>query len=201
MIDYALLRGTVPERVIAELRERGSGMGITTYARLAHFLAQVSHESGGFKRVYENLNYSEERLLVVFKKYFDRRTARLYARKPEMIANRVYANRGGNGDEKSGDGWRYRGRGFLQLTLKDNYAKFAKDIRDDVVKYPDLVATKYALTSACWFFMDKNIFPICDRGVTYDVVKAVTLKINGGYNGLEDRWGRFKYFASILKIL
>ena len=166
--------------------------------RLAHFLAQTAHESGNFKHVRENLNYSAEGLLKVFPKYFDKTTAPIYARKPEMIANIVYESRMGNGNRNTGDGWRYRGRGYLGLTGKANYKAFGDFIGVDLVKDPDLVATKYALTSAGWFFEMRKLWKICDQGVGDDVIVRVSKLINGGTIGLADRRSKTKVFTDLL---
>ena len=166
---------------------------------LAHFLGQSSHESLGFKVVYENLNYSAQGLLNTFKKYFPNSViAGKYSRKPEMIANKVYANRMGNGDEKSGDGYKYRGRGYIQLTGKDNYKSFSKFIGEDCVSNPDLVATKYPFESAIWFFKNNNIFSLA-KDLSDNSIIAVTKKVNGGLNGLADRKDKTKYFYELLK--
>ena len=138
--------------------------GIDTPLRKAHFLAQVAHESGGFKFVSENLNYSVKALYVVFRKYFPTlQAAEGYARQPEKIANKVYANRMENGDEASGDGWRYRGRGLIQLTGKTNNKLFSQSSGQDFVNTPDAVATpEWALSSACWFWKKNNINKYAD---------------------------------------
>lgn len=161
--------------------------GIVSSLEKAHFIAQMVHESGNFSRTDENLNYSLERLLVVFKKYFPTRTlALLYARQPAKIANRVYANRYGNGNEASGDGYRYRGRGPTQLTFKGNYAEASQDIYGDdrLVKNPDMVADpEIGAKTAVWYWNSRG----CCAPSRRDDVAAVTQKINGGDNGLEDR--------------
>lgn len=159
-----------------------------TPERGAHFFGQTEHETGGFKLFVENLNYSADGLKKIFPKYFPGNMADLYARQPEKIANRVYASRMGNGDEKSGDGWKFRGRGALQTTGKDNYAAFAKHIqKPEIITTPDLVATLYAFESAIFFFDKNKLWSICDKGVNDETILAVTLKINGGKNGLDDR--------------
>lgn len=168
---------------------------------LAHFLGQCDHESNGFKVKEENLNYSANGLLNIFPKYFTKKTAEQYARKPQSIANHVYGNRMGNGDEKSGDGWKFRGRGYIQLTGKNNYASFSKFIGEDCVSNPDLVATKYPFESALWFFKTNNIFSLC-KDVSDATILAVTKKINGGINGLADRNAKTKkYYSEIKKVL
>jgi putative chitinase len=172
---------------------------ITNHLRLAHFLSQCAHESGNFKFLTENLNYSADGLLKIFPKYFkDKATADAYARKPEKIASRVYANRMGNGDEASGDGFKFRGRGYIQLTGKDNYKQFSEFIGEDCVANPDLVATKYPLTSAAFFFNKNGLWTICDKGDTPDVVTLVTKRVNGGTHGLEDRLSKFNTFNTLL---
>jgi putative chitinase len=169
-----------------------------TDVQLAHFLGQLSHESLDFKVLSENLNYSANGLLKTFPKYFNLERAQKYARKPEQIANLVYANRMGNGDEKSGDGWRFRGRGYIQLTGKDNYEAFSKFIGEDCVKNPDLVAQKYPLESAIWFFKQNNIFSLAKDLSDYSILK-VTKKINGGSNGFADRKSKTLKYYDIIK--
>jgi putative chitinase len=172
---------------------------ITNHLRLAHFLSQCAHESGNFKFLTENLNYSADGLLKIFPKYFkDKATADAYARKPEKIGSRVYANRMGNGDEASGEGYKFRGRGYIQLTGKDNYKQFSEFIGEDVVANPDLVATKYPLTSAAFFFNKNGLWTICDKGDTNDVVTLVTKRVNGGTHGLDDRINKFNTFNTLL---
>jgi len=165
-------------------------------ARAAHFFGQTAHETGGFKAFSENLSYGAKGLMGVFKKYFpDAATAAKYERKPEAIANRVYANRMGNGPESSGDGWKYRGRGALQLTGKDNYAAFAKYCnRPDVMTNPDLVATELAFESAMFFFERNKLWSICDQGVTDAAILSISKKVNGGTHGLEDRKNKTKTY-------
>lgn len=156
---------------------------INTPLRLAHFFAQISHESG-LKPIGENLNYSKDGLLKTFGKYFNADNATSYARKPEKIANKVYANRMGNGNEASGDGWKYRGRGFIQITGKYNYTTLSKDTRIDFLNNPDLLLTEAnALISALWYWNKHKINLLADK----NDIKGVTITINGGYNGLEDR--------------
>ena len=153
--------------------------------RLAHFFSQVLHESGCMRFDMENLNYSAKALRAVFRKYFKTADqADKYARQPEKIANRVYANRMGNGSESGGDGWKYRGRGLIQLTGKNNYLAFAKWINDDsIIENPDLVASEYAVHSAVFFWDKNNLNAIADQ----DDVKKLTKRINGGDNGLAHR--------------
>lgn len=167
-------------------------------SRAAHFFAQTAHESGGFKTFSENLNYSAKGLRGIFGKYFPTDAlARAYERQPQKIANRVYANRMGNGPEGSGDGWKYRGRGALQLTGKDNYAAFASYIRrPDVMDNPDLVAGELCFESALWFFDKNKLWGICDQGVNDATILALTKRINGGTHGLDDRRAKTKNYAA-----
>ena len=192
------LKGVIPDSVISQIDSVKEKFEINTALRLAHFLAQCSHESGGFKLTQENLNYSAKGLLGTFPKYFDVATAVLYERKPEKIANVVYANRMGNGDKTSGDGYKFRGRGYIQLTGHDNYAAFGKAIGEDILASPELVATKYALASAAWFWNKNKINAIADGGATSEVVAKVTRKVNGGVIGLDDRIKHFYQFHNLL---
>lgn len=164
--------------------------------RAAHFFAQTAHESGGFKQFSENLNYSADGLLSTFKKYFTNRPlAESYQRNPEKIANLVYGNRMGNGDENSGDGYKFRGRGALQLTGKNNYQEFADYLnRQDIMDNPDLVATEFAFESAMFFFNRNKLWTICDKGVTDSVITELTKRINGGTHGLNDRMQKTKQY-------
>jgi putative chitinase len=193
------LKGHVPDSVIAQIPETAAKFNITNTLRLAHFLAQCGHESGGFKAVSENLNYSAKGLRGTFGKYFPTDAlAASYERKPEKIANKVYSSRMGNGDEASGEGWKYRGRGYIQLTGKSNYTKFDATVGDDIVGNPDLVATKYPLASAAFFFNSNSLWTICDRGADDATVTAVTKRVNGGTIGLADRIKHFKEYYSLL---
>lgn len=189
----------LPQEILAQIKDL-ERFGIVGRLRLAHFFAQCHHESAGFNVKIENLNYSAQGLRLTFPKYFpDNITANIYARNPEKIANKVYANRMGNGDEASGDGWKFRGRGYLQLTGKDNYIAFGKFIQVGILSDPDLVATKYALISAAWFFHVNGINTISDLGITDAVVTAVTKKVNGGTHGLSERIKLFGEYYSELK--
>jgi putative chitinase len=168
--------------------------------RAAHFFAQTAHESGNFKAFSENLNYSAKGLRGVFRKYFPTDAlANAYARQPMKIANRVYANRMGNGPESSGDGWKFRGRGALQLTGHDNYQAFANYVnRPDVMTNPDLVAGELCFESALWFFDRNKLWGICDQGVNDAAILALTKRINGGTHGLDDRKLKTKKYAGWL---
>ena len=192
------LRGHVPQSVIDSIPEVASKFEINTPLRVAHFLAQCGHESGGFKLTQENLNYSAKGLLGIFPKYFDAGTAAAYERKPEKIANVVYANRMGNGDKTSGEGWKFHGRGYIQLTGKENYTAFTKSIGEDCVANPDLVASKYALASAAWFFSKNGLHKLADGGSGDDTVTKITKRVNGGTIGLPDRIKHFKEYYSLL---
>jgi len=172
-----------------------------TPERAAHFFGQTAHETGGFKAFTENLNYGAPGLLGTFKKYFpDETTAKAYARNPEKIANRVYANRMGNGDEHSGDGYKYRGRGALQLTGKDNYQAFANYLNNqDIMEDPDLVADEFAFESAMFFFERNKLWAICDQGVNDSTITQISKKINGGTLGLDDRLEKTKKYYGYCK--
>jgi putative chitinase len=173
---------------------------LNTPMRLAHFLAQSGHESGGFKALNENLNYGAKGLRGIFSKYFPTDAKALeYERKPEKIANLVYGGRMGNGPESSGEGYKFRGRGYIQLTGKDNYTAFSKAINEDCVANPELVATKYPLASAAWFFHKNGLHKIADEGATTEVVTKITKRVNGGTIGLEDRIKHFNEYYSLLK--
>ena len=193
------LKGHIPDAVIAQIPDTAAKFNITTPLRLAHFLSQCGHESGGFKAVNENLNYSAKGLMGTFKKYFPSEDlAKRYERKPELIASRVYANRMLNGDESTKDGFKFRGRGYIQLTGRDNYTRFSKFIGEDCVANSDLVATKYPLASAAFFFDSNKLWSICDRGADEATVTAVTKRVNGGTIGLADRLKHFKEYYSLL---
>jgi putative chitinase len=167
-------------------------------AQAAHFFGQCAHESGNFKVFSENLHYSDKGLNSIFKKYFPTIASTTgYARKPEKIANKVYANRMGNGSEASGDGWKFRGRGPIQLTGKDNYTAFAAAVqRPDVLKNLDLVVGELAFESALWFFRKNGLLAIADKGVTDALITQITKRVNGGTHGLDDRLKKTKQFAN-----
>lgn len=193
------LKGHIPEAVIAQIPGVMEKFQINTPLRLAHFLAQCGHESGGFRLTKENLNYSAKGLMGIFKKYFPTPAlAEAYARKPEKIANKVYGNRMGNGPEASGDGFKYCGRGYIQLTGKDNYTAFGKAINEDLTKDPTVVAGKYALLSAAWFFSKNGLHKLADGGATDAVVTQITKRVNGGTIGLADRIKHFKEYHALL---
>jgi len=193
------LKGHIPESVIAQIPDTAKKFNITNPLRLAHFLAQCGHESGGFKLVQENLNYSADGLKKIFPKYFPGNLSESYARNPEKIASKVYGGRMGNGVESTKEGFKFRGRGFIQLTGKQNYTAFAKFIGEDTVSNPDLVATKYPLASAAFFFDSNKLWSICDKGADDATVTAVTKRVNGGTIGLPDRIKHFKEYYNLLK--
>jgi putative chitinase len=199
-MNLEALSTKLPANVLEQIPDIEAKFGLNSNIRLAHFLSQCAHESGNFKVVTENLNYGAKGLRSIFGKYFkDDATALAYERKPEKIANRVYSSRMGNGDEASGDGWKFRGRGYIQLTGKDNYTQFDKSVEDDILANPDLVATKFPLMSAAFFFERNNLWKICDGGADKEDVIALTKRINGGTHGLEDRLTKFDLFNSLLK--
>lgn len=196
-MNLTKLKGHLPDQIIQQLPECISKFEINTPLRLAHFLSQVGHESGNFRIVTENLNYNAPRLLEIFPKYFNNTTSLLYERKPEKIANIVYASRMGNGDKSTGDGYKFRGRGYIQLTGRDNYIAFSKAINEDMTMNPDLVATKYPLLSAAWFF--QRCLKKCDMGDTGAVITSVTKCVNGGIIGLADRIKHFNEYYALVK--
>jgi len=157
--------------------------GVNTPIRVAHFMAQIEHESG-LKPISENLNYSAKGLATTFKKYFTKEQSLAYAYQQSRIANRVYANRMSNGDEASGDGWKYRGRGFIQITGKANYSQIARDTDIDCLINPDLLLEEAnAMISALWFWKTNGL----NRHADLDDILSLTRKINGGLNGIEHR--------------
>ena len=193
------LKGHVPDSVIAQIPDTAAKFQINTPLRLAHFLAQCGHESGGFRLTQENLNYSAKGLNGIFKKYFPTEAvATPYARQPEKIASKVYANRMGNGAESTKEGYKFRGRGYIQLTGKDNYTSFGKSINEDICSNPDKVAVNYALLSAAWFFNKNGLHKIADEGSSDVVVTKITKRVNGGTIGLPDRIKHFKEYFALL---
>jgi putative chitinase len=193
------LKGHIPDAVLAQIPDTVQKFELNTPLRLAHFLAQCGHESGGFKATSENLNYGAKGLLGIFKKYFPTEAkAKEYERKPEKIANLVYGGRMGNGPEASGEGWKFRGRGYIQLTGKDNYKAFDAVVPEDILANPELVASKYPLLSAAWFFHKNGLHKIADKGATDTVVTEVTKRVNGGTIGLADRIKHFKEYYNLL---
>jgi putative chitinase len=193
------LKGHIPDAVIAMIPDTAAKFQINTPLRLAHFLAQCGHESGGFKATQENLNYSAKGLAGIFKKYFPTEAAATpYARQPQKIASKVYGGRMGNGPEASGEGYKFRGRGYIQLTGKENYTAFGKSIGEDMTVNPDVVASKYALLSAAWFFSKNGLHKIADEGASDLVVTKITKRVNGGTIGLPDRIKHFREYYHLL---
>ena len=205
------LKGHIPDNVIAMIPQLMEKFEINTPLRLAHFLAQTCHESGNYKILQENLMYSDpNRIVNIFKHDFDQNKNRVIdpaelekakslAKKPKELANFVYANQNGNGNEASGDGYNYRGRGYIQLTGRANYKSFSNAIGEDCVANPDLVATKYPLASAGWFFSTHKLNTVSDLGATREVVSKITKTINGDQIGLEERVANFNKFYPLLK--
>ena len=193
-MNLPAIKSLLPESIFNRLPEVIKRYEINTPKRLAHFISQCGHESGGFKVFTENLNYSAEGLLKTFPKYFNAETAAAYARKPERIANRVYANRMSNGNEESGDGWKFRGRGCIQLTGRANYTAYDQAVPENVLENPDLVAGALALDSAGWFWKTNGLNKIADAGD----VTAVTKRVNGGTHGLADRQSRYSALIALL---
>ena len=192
------LKGHIPDAVIAQIPDTAKRFEINTPLRLAHFLAQCGHESGGFKAVSENVNYSADGLKKIFPKYFPGNLAESYARNPEKIASKVYGGRMGNGDESTKEGYKFRGRGYIQLTGKENYTAFGKSIGEDMVANPDKVASTYALLSAAWFFSKNGLHKMADEGASDLVVTKITKRVNGGTIGLPDRIKHFKEYYHLL---
>jgi len=197
--NLAGLSGKLPDFVIAQIPATAAEFGITSNLRLAHFLAQCALESTGFTATVENLNYSAGRIPQVFGKYFKNVDPAGYAHNPQKLGSRVYANRMGNGDEASGDGFKFRGRGYIQLTGKDNYTSFSSFVGEDCVAEPDLVATKYPLASAAFYFSSNKIWLICDQGGGDGTVRRVSAAVNGNPpNAVAERTRNFKKFIQAL---
>lgn len=198
-MNLTKLNSILPKNVAEQIPDVVEKFKINTALRLAHFLAQCAHESGGFKFTKENLNYSAEGLLKTFPKYFkDIETAKKYERKPDAIANRVYASRMGNGDEASNEGSLFKGRGYIQLTGKQNYTWFDKVVDEDILANPELVATKYPMLSAAWFWDSRKLNALADTGSSDEIVTKITKMVNGGTHGLADRLSKFKTFFTTL---
>jgi putative chitinase len=206
--DFQKKYGLIPDGIIGKktMLKIKEILNIDTDEQLAHFMGQCSHESNNFDTLSENLNYSSNALLRTFSKYFDQKTALKYQRNPEMIANKVYANRMGNGDESSGDGWKHRGYGLIQTTGKNNQYAFAKYIGDEEIKVkPSIIATKYGFESAKYFFDVNNIWKYANT-VDDNSIILVSKIINLGNvkskltpNGLEDRIKKTNFYYNIIK--
>lgn len=197
-INLEKLKGHVPDSVITQIPDVMEKFKINTPLRLAHFLSQCGHESGGFKVFQENLNYSADGLKKIFPKYFPGNLSESYARNPEKIASKVYGGRMGNGLESTKEGYKFRGRGALQTTGKENYKKLGDFLGVDLISNPDLVATKYPLASAAFFFESNKLWSICDKGATKEVVIQLTKRINGGTIGIDHRLSEFTKFNKLL---
>ena len=198
-MNISKLKGHIPDAVISQIPDVMQKFGINTSLRLAHFLAQCGHESGGFKLTQENLNYSAKGLATTFKKYFiNEAAAAPYERNPQKIASKVYGGRMGNGAEATGEGWKYRGRGYIQLTGKDNYKAFDATVTENILEQPDLVATKYPLLSAAWFWNKNGLNTLADGGASDAIVTSITKRVNGGTIGLSDRIKHFKEYYTLL---
>lgn len=205
------LKGHVPDSVITQIPDTAAKFNITTPLRLSHFLSQCGHESGNFTTLRENLSYSDvNRIVQIFRYDVDSNhdkvvseselaKARTLVKNPQGLANFVYANQNGNGNEASGDGYNYRGRGYIQLTGRVNYKAFSDFIGEDCIANPDLVATKYPLASAAFFFNKNGLWAICDRGADLATITSVTKKVNGGTIGLDDRVKHFNEIYNLLK--
>jgi len=208
LLNLTKLKGVIPDSVLALIPDTASKFQIISALRLSHFLAQCGHESGNFSVVKENLNYSAQGLANTWPSRFavnpkdkvktPNALANQIQKNPTLIANNVYSDRMGNGNAASGDGFKYAGKGYIQLTGKDNYRAFGNSIGEDCVANPELVATKYPLMSAAWFFNKNGLWAICDKGESDAVVEQVTRRVNGGTIGLSDRISKFKKYKSLL---
>jgi putative chitinase len=171
-----------------------------TPERAAHFFGQTAHETGNYAIFSENLNYSTDGLKKIFGKYFPDNLAESYARQPEKIASRVYANRMGNGNEATKEGFLFRGRGALQTTGKDNYKQLSEHLKKpEIMTNPDLVATDFSFESAIFFFDKNKLWDIADKGVNTDTILSITKRVNGGTHGLDDRTVKTNQFYAWLK--
>ena len=207
-MDINKLIGIIPNGVIAQIPQVIEKFSINTPLRLAHFLSQCAHESGEFTRTSENLNYSDiNRIIQIFRSDVDLdhdkvvepneiENAKKYVKNPKAMANFVYANQNGNGNEASGDGYNFRGRGYIQLTGKGNYIAFDNYVENDIINNPNLVAIKYPLLSAAWYWNSRKINTTADKGI--NAVSAVTKLVNGGQIGLDDRILKFNKYYKIL---
>jgi len=198
VIDFQSKHGLKPDGIIGKntMLKMCEVWGVNRI-QLLHMLANTHHETGGFKVDTENLNYSAKGLRATFPKYFTDAEAREYANKPEKIANKVYAYRMGNGNPASGDGWKYRGRGSLQLTGKNNYTDFANwQYSPDIITNPDIVATDYFWQSALYYFERNNLWSKI-KNESYDNIKLIRKAVNGGYIGLDDVVAKFNYYSKL----
>jgi putative chitinase len=204
MLTADILRAALPAarptdiaHFVTPLAEACAEWGIDTPLRLAAFLAQIAHESGQLRALVENLNYSAEALLRVFPRHFDETQAVAYARQSQRIGSRVYANRMGNGDESSGDGWRYRGRGLIQVTGKTNYAACGTALGLDLIDQPELLEQPGpAARSAGWFWHSHDL----NRPADARDIETITRRINGGLTGLDDRKAHYARACAALEV-
>ena len=198
-MDITKLQGQIPDLIYNELQDAADKFSIDSENRMANFLGQCDHESGTFKHLEENLNYSGQALWSLFQRHFaSQDEANSYARQPEKIANRIYANRMGNGDEASGDGYKYRGRGCIQLTGKTNQTAFFNSIGLDEDSDPEVISTQYPLLSGAWFWNSRNLNAKADGGTDNDTITSITKVINGGTNGLDDRIAKTQKYSDLL---
>lgn len=199
-LDLNKLKGIIPDKVIAQLTKALPRIKNPSILVMSHFIAQCMVESMNFTKTRENLNYSEEGLYETFNKYFPTLSmAELYAHQPEKIANRVYANRMGNGSPESGDGWKFRAAGYIGTTGRTNFYRLSKYLAVDVISNPELVATAYPLEAALFYFTDANIWPVCEEGSSISTTTKVRKLVNGGTIGLDDAIAYFnKVYITLL---
>lgn len=203
-MNLAKLKSQIPDIVLNELPSVMNRFEIKNLNRLSHFLGQCHHESNKFRVVTENLNYSAKGLMSIFnsskRKLFPTLDfAKNYARQPEKIANYVYANKGGNGNVDSGDGWKFRGRGYLQTTLKNQYIDLGSFLGVDLTQNPDLVATQYPLSSAAFYFWRNGLLKRCDNGTDRSTIISVTIGINKKMLHLEERITLTNFYYNLLQ--
>jgi putative chitinase len=198
-MDITKLQDNIPADIYSQIQGVADTFSINSNERLAHFLGQCNHESGGFTVFLENLNYSGSALWALFHTHFETSAeAETFARQPERIANRIYASRMGNSDEDSGDGWRYRGKGCIQLTGKSNHDAFFSTMDLDSNTDPMLICTNYPLLSAAWFWNQHNLNNVADNGIDTATITTITKKINGGTLGLDDRAAKTNSYFALL---
>lgn len=199
-MDYNKLNKTIPESVIGQIPDAIARFEVNTPLRLSHFLTQCIYESGHFRYTEEKLDYSASGLRGIFPTYFKTdEIARQYQRNPEKVANYIYGGEFGNGPDSTGDGWRFRGRGYILIHGRTNYTNFSKAINEDLTLRPDLVATKYPLLSAAWFFNSNGINQIADRGDSIDAITMVSKRVNGAVFQMEERIKKFRELYGILQ--
>lgn len=200
-MDISKLQSIIPDEVYQHLLDSiiQNTYEINTRLRMSHFVAQTMEESENYTRLSENLNYSADGLLKIFPSHFTQSDAQLYQHHPDKIANRAYGNRMGNGDEASGDGWKYRGSGYIMTTGKNNFTLESNKLKVDFVNNPDLLRThQYALMSAGDFWYSNGINKIADLGTSTDTITLITKKINNGINGLQQRISNFQKVYALI---